>query len=177
MPEKKKKKGKRHAHQIGIPHPHSILHADLAHQEAVHPPKRELHKLDALRGEVLGERRVDACDKLRHALHAALDARLRGDVVFWDPVEQTREAPKRIGLGGGEDGGGKDRGIDLFGIGICVHLGHQTVSFVAGKSPALTEVCGQEHFEEGRGEIVYSLDVSTGGMPYRPDVQYTLQTL
>ena len=108
------------AHQIGIPHPHGILHADLAHQQAVHPPKRELHKLDALRGEVLGERRVDARDKLRHALHAALDARLRGDVVFWNPVEQTREAPERIGLDGGENGGGKDRGVDFFGIGICI---------------------------------------------------------
>ena len=35
-------------HQIGIPHPNGILHADLAHQQAVHPPERELHELDVL---------------------------------------------------------------------------------------------------------------------------------
>ena len=93
-----KKKKEKKTHQIGIPHPDCILHADLAHQQAVHPSKRKLHKLDALRGKVLGERSVDTRDELRHALDAALDARLRGDVVVLDPVQQTREAPERIGL-------------------------------------------------------------------------------
>jgi len=50
-------------------------------------------------------------------------------------------------------------------------------NFALLAEPPLTEVCGQEHFEERRGEIVYSLHVSAGGMPYRPDVQYALQTL
>ena len=105
-------------HQIGIPHSHRILHADLAHQQAIHPSERKLHKLDALRSEVLGERCIDACHELRHALDATLDTRLCGDVVVLDPVEQTREAPERIGLDRGEDRGREDRGIDFFGISI-----------------------------------------------------------
>jgi hypothetical protein len=84
-----KKKEREKTYQIGIPHPHGILHADLAHQQAVHPSKRKLHKLDALSGEVLGERSIDTRDELRHALDAALDARLRGDVVVLDAVQQT----------------------------------------------------------------------------------------
>jgi len=76
----------RKTYQIGIPHPHRVLHANLAHQQAVHPPERELHKLDALRGEVLRERRVDARDELRHALYAALDTWLCRDVILWDLV-------------------------------------------------------------------------------------------
>ena len=72
-----------------------------------------------MRGEVLRERRIDELDELRHALDAALDARLRGDVVILDAVEQTRETPERIGLDCGEDSGREDGGIDFFGIGIC----------------------------------------------------------
>ena len=90
-------------HQVGIPHSHRILHADLAHQQAVHPSERKLHKLDALRSKVLGQRCIDACHELRHALDAALDTRLCSDVVVLDPVKQTREAPERIGLDRGED--------------------------------------------------------------------------
>ena len=106
-------------HQIGIPHPHGIPHADLPHQQTVHPSKRKLHKLYALRSKVLGERRINACHELRHALDAALDTRLCSDVVVLDPVQQTREAPKRIGLDCDEYRGGEDRGVDFFGISIC----------------------------------------------------------
>jgi hypothetical protein len=78
-----------------------------------------LHKLDALRSKVLRERCVNACNELRHALDAALDTRLRSDVVVLDPVEQAREAPERIGLDCGEDRGRENRGVDFFGVGIC----------------------------------------------------------
>jgi hypothetical protein len=40
-----------------------------------------------------------------------------------------------------------------------------------------TDVCGKEHLEERRREVVYPLYVSTGGVAYRPDVQYAFQTL
>ena len=106
-------------HQIGIPHPHGVLHTDLAHQQAVHPPERKLHKLDPLCGKVLREWGIYARNELRHAFDAALDARLRGDVVVLDPIEQTRETPERIGLDCGEDREREHRRIDLFGISIC----------------------------------------------------------
>ncbi len=35
-------------YEVGIPHSDGILHADFAHEETVHPPKRELHELDVL---------------------------------------------------------------------------------------------------------------------------------
>lgn len=106
-------------HQIGIPHPHGIPHADLAHQQAVHPSKCKLHELDALRREVFRKRCIDACDEFRHAFNAALDTRLCSDVVVLDTVEQTRKTPERIGLDCVEDSGREDRGIDFFGISIC----------------------------------------------------------
>jgi len=40
-----------------------------------------------------------------------------------------------------------------------------------------TDVCRKEHLEERRREVVYPLYISTGGVSYRPDVQYALQTL
>ena len=73
-------------HQIGIPHPHGILHADLAHQQAVHPSECKLHKLDTLRGKVFRKRCIDARDEFRHALDAALDTRLCSDVIVLDTV-------------------------------------------------------------------------------------------
>jgi len=36
----------------------------------------------------------------------------------------------------------------------------------------LTDVCGQEHFEEGRGEVIDALHIAASRMPYRPDIQY-----
>ncbi len=41
----------------------------------------------------------------------------------------------------------------------------------AGEQP--TDVCGQEHFEKGRDEVIDALHVPAGGVSYRPDVQYT----
>lgn len=35
-------------YQVRIPHADSILHADLAHEQTIHPAKRELHELDIL---------------------------------------------------------------------------------------------------------------------------------
>ena len=103
-------------HQIGIPHPHCIFHAYLAHQQTVHPAKGKLHEFDALRSEMLGERRVNARDKFCHAFDAALDTRLRAGVVVRDPVEQTREAPERVRFYGGQDGRREDRRINIFWI-------------------------------------------------------------
>ena len=165
---------KRKTHQIGIPHPHGILHAYLTHQQTVHPPEGKLHEFDALRREVLRERRVDARDEFRHALDAALNARLRADIVVLDSVEETREAPKRVGFYGGKDGRREDRRIDIFGIRIWRMGSHVKDGNHAEAELQPTDVCGQEHFEEGRGEVVDALHVSARGMSYRPDVQYTL---
>jgi hypothetical protein len=164
-------------HQIGIPHPHGILHADLAHQQAVHPSKCKLHKFDALRSEVFRKRCINACDEFRHALNAALDTRLCGDVVVLDTVEQTRKTPERIGLDCVEDSGREDRGIDFFGISIWDFSRHCHVLISGLLVEPHTDICRQEHFEERCSEVVYPLHVSTGGMPYRPNIQYTLQTL
>lgn len=103
-------------HQIGIPHPHCIFHAYLAHQQTVHPAKGKLHEFDALRSEMLGERRVNARNKFCHAFDAALDTRLRAGVVVRDPVEQTREAPERVCFYCGKDGRWEDRRINIFRI-------------------------------------------------------------
>lgn len=35
-------------YQVRIPHANGVLHADLSHQQAVHPSERELHKFDVL---------------------------------------------------------------------------------------------------------------------------------
>jgi hypothetical protein len=134
-----------------------------------------LHKLDALRSKVLRERGINACNELRHPLDAALDTRLRSDVIVLNPVEQTRKAPERIGLDCGEDMRREDRGVDFLGVSICRVCLVMTCRLLLAKPP--TDICRQEHFEERRDEVVYPLHISTGRMPYRPDVQYTLQTL
>ena len=82
-----RRKTARKTYQIGIPHPHRILHTYLTHQQTVHPAEGKLHEFDALRSEVLGKRRVNTRDEFRHALDAALDAGLRVDIVVLDPVE------------------------------------------------------------------------------------------
>ena len=82
-----RRKTTRKTYQIGIPHPHRILHTYLTHQQTVHPAEGKLHEFDALRSEVLGKRRVNTRDEFRHALDAALDAGLRVDIVVLDPVE------------------------------------------------------------------------------------------
>lgn len=43
-------------HKVGIPHAHDVLDAQLAHEEAVHPPERKLDELDAFLLEMCGER-------------------------------------------------------------------------------------------------------------------------
>ena len=43
-------------YQIGVPHSDGILYADFPHQQAVHPPKRELHELDVLYFQMRCER-------------------------------------------------------------------------------------------------------------------------
>jgi len=45
----------RWTHEIRVPHAHDVLDAQLAHEEAVHPPERKLDELDALLLEVCGE--------------------------------------------------------------------------------------------------------------------------
>ena len=37
-----------YAYQIRVPHSNGILNAYFAHEEAIHPPERELHELDVL---------------------------------------------------------------------------------------------------------------------------------
>ena len=41
--------------QVSIPHAYRILHADLSHEQTIHPTECELHKLDVLRLEVCVE--------------------------------------------------------------------------------------------------------------------------
>lgn len=42
--------------QIGVPHADRALYTDLAHEQAIHPAKGELHVFDALFLEVRSER-------------------------------------------------------------------------------------------------------------------------
>jgi hypothetical protein len=43
-------------YKICIPHPNSVLDADLAHKKTVHPPEGELHELNAFHLQVRRER-------------------------------------------------------------------------------------------------------------------------
>lgn len=92
-------------YEIRVPHPDRILHAQLAHQQAVHPSECKLHKLDILRLEVLCQRccfnrRQSKADRVKasHTVYspdetckisyATMNPWLSRDVVVLDPVEK-----------------------------------------------------------------------------------------
>lgn len=111
--------------QISIPHPYRALDADFSHQETVHPPECELHKLYSLFFHMLSKRRcfttcisiasyrqlnsivksltVDSLDQLSHSPHRSVYSRLCGYIIVLDSIEELGETPKRVGLDGCED--------------------------------------------------------------------------
>lgn len=62
---------------------------------------------------------IDTSHKLLHSLHTAVDSRLCRDVVVLDPVEQSRQAPERVGFDGINDRLGKKRRVKHFRVFIC----------------------------------------------------------
>jgi hypothetical protein len=166
----------RTTHEIRVPHADRVADRDLPHEQAVHPAERELHKFDALRAQVFVQRRVNARDEFGHASHRALDPRLRGDVVFLYAVEQTREAPERVGLDGRAHALGQQRHVRLLRIRLC-GAAPSAGDGARRAADARTEIRRQEDLEERRREVVDALHVAARRVADRPDVEDALETL
>jgi len=142
-------------YKVSIPHPDNILYAELSHEEAVHPPERELDKLDALILEVGRQRRIDPRAERLHPRHLALNTRLGEDVVVLNPIQQFRQAPKAVGLERLEYRGRQSRHVVVFGVAV--------------------DVAAEEYLKKRSDEVVDALNVATGWVPDGPDVQDALE--
>ena len=116
--------------EVRVPHTDSIPHAELAHQQAVHPPECKLHELDTLLREMLMQWRVDTRDEFGHAPYRTLYTRLSADVVVLDSVQQASQAPERVCLSRSEYGWRQDSRIRVLRVRFCGGLRETTVLVV-----------------------------------------------
>lgn len=96
-------KGIKRTYQICIPHPYRTFYTYLSHQQAIHPSERKLHKLDSLLLKMRGQWRVNTLNQFRHPLDETLNTGLLGDVIILDAVQESGEAPERVGFDSRED--------------------------------------------------------------------------
>lgn len=75
------------SYKVSIPHADGMLKGDLSHQQTVHPPKRELNKLDMFRLKVGRQRRIDSADQFPKLDNLSLDPGLRMCKVVLDTVQ------------------------------------------------------------------------------------------
>lgn len=74
-------------YKVGVPHADGMLESNLSHQQAVHPPERELNKLDMFRLKVGRQRRIDSADQFPQLDNLSLDSGLRMCKVVLDTVQ------------------------------------------------------------------------------------------
>ena len=154
--------GQRHASQsmLNLPFPQEVrkrIYFHLLLAENAKVPARSggrssySFKLDILRVEMCREWSINACNKLRHPPHTALDPGLRKNVVVLYPVEQPTETPERVRLDCVQCSTREGSGVERFRVRVD-----------AGR---------QEDLEEGRCEVVDALDVAAGWVSDGPDVE------
>mmetsp|Transcript_5555 Transcript_5555/g.12158 ORF Transcript_5555/g.12158 Transcript_5555/m.12158 type:complete len:235 (+) Transcript_5555:1189-1893(+) len=143
--------------QVRVPQPHHARQSKLPQQEAIHPLKCKLQKLDAGVFEMSCQISIDAVNELLQVHDHALHPRLIRRVMILNPRQKIREAPISVGLD------------------LLQHLVRNVPHDLPVKAVPPHEVTAQEHRHEGRRQIVYTLHVAARGVSHRPYVKQPAQ--
>lgn len=182
MTEEQKMRG---TYEVCIPHSNGILHANLTHEQTVHPSKGELHELDILR---LQMRRQRSCKLFSEKLTITKTVTNHQYVQLVRPssarfsqfqvvqkynclgCHQANAIDTRRNLLRSQTKHGevmqRDRNPRVQNLGLCEY----DEKALIGKE--YTNVGRQKNLKKGSNKIVDSLHITAGRMPDGPNVEY-----
>jgi hypothetical protein len=81
-------KSNNQTYHVRIPHANRISYVHFPHEQAIHPPETELHKLHTLLFQMIGQGRVNALRQIPQRLDLSVNSGLSINVIILDAVEQ-----------------------------------------------------------------------------------------